>query len=162
VPVVAAGHPLTRKKRLVAADLSAQPLLMREPGSDTRELIERTLHRQGIRPGSVVEFGNTEAIKQAAIHGGGIAFLPRICMRRAGQRRSRAVTGQAPYDSPPAQCDSPARRSYRADRRGIPGPTANPGQQLDQRLRAPPVPTDTKRRSGRPPCIERCKQDAAL
>jgi DNA-binding transcriptional LysR family regulator len=82
LPVVAPGHPLTRKKRLVAADFSAQPLLMREPGSGTRELIETTLHEQGIRPGSVVEFGNTEAIKQAAIHGGGIAFLPRICMPR--------------------------------------------------------------------------------
>jgi LysR family transcriptional regulator, low CO2-responsive transcriptional regulator len=82
VPVVAPGHPLTRKKRLVATDFSAQPLLMREPGSGTRELIETALHRQEIRPGSVVEFGNTEAIKQAAIHGGGIAFLPRLSMPR--------------------------------------------------------------------------------
>ncbi|AWH31461.1 hypothetical protein C1930_00545 [Stenotrophomonas sp. SAU14A_NAIMI4_8] len=32
--------------------------------------------------GSIVEFGNTEALKQAAIHGGGIAWLPGISLTR--------------------------------------------------------------------------------
>ncbi len=82
VPVASADHPLSGKKRLSPADLSGQPLLMREPGSGTRELIETHLQRHGIRPGNIVEFGNTEAIKQAAIHGGGIAWLPRVCMPR--------------------------------------------------------------------------------
>jgi DNA-binding transcriptional LysR family regulator len=82
VPVASAAHPLSGKKRLVPADLSGQPLLMREPGSGTRELIATHLRRHGIRPGNVVEFGNTEAIKQAALHGGGIAWLPRVCMPR--------------------------------------------------------------------------------
>ncbi|HVW71386.1 MAG TPA: LysR family transcriptional regulator [Steroidobacteraceae bacterium] len=82
VPVVFPEHPLTRKLRPVAADFSGQPLLMREPGSGTRELIEAALRQQGVRPGGVVEFGNAEAIKQAAIHGGGIAFLPRVSIPR--------------------------------------------------------------------------------
>jgi DNA-binding transcriptional LysR family regulator len=82
MPVAAAQHPLSRKRRLSAADFSGQPLLMREPGSGTRELIEACLQRHGIRPGGIVEFGSTEAIKQAAIHGGGIAWLPRVCMPR--------------------------------------------------------------------------------
>ncbi len=82
LPVASADHPLSGKKRLSPADLSGQPLLMREPGSGTRELIETHLQRHGIRPGNIVEFGNTEAIKQAAIHGGGIAWLPRVCMPR--------------------------------------------------------------------------------
>lgn len=82
VPVAASDHPLGGKKRLMPADLSGQPLLMREPGSGTRELIEAHLQRHGIRPGNIVEFGNTEAIKQAAVHGGGVAWLPRACMPR--------------------------------------------------------------------------------
>ena len=82
VPVAAADHPLSGRKRLRAGDLSGQPLLMRERGSGTRELIEAHLQRHGIRPGNIVEFGNTEAIKQAAVQGGGIAWLPRICMPR--------------------------------------------------------------------------------
>ncbi len=82
IPVVSQDHALSRKKRLNPADLSGQPLLMREPGSGTRELIETCLQRHGISPGNVVEFGSTEAIKQAAVHGGGVAWLPRVCMPR--------------------------------------------------------------------------------
>jgi DNA-binding transcriptional LysR family regulator len=40
------------------------------------------LQRHGVRPGYIVEFGSTEAIKQAAVHGGGVAWLPRVCMPR--------------------------------------------------------------------------------
>ena len=82
VPVASRDHPLSGKKRLTPADLSGQPLLMREQGSGTRELVEKRLQRHGVRPGYVVEFGNTEAIKQAAVHGGGVAWLPRVCMPR--------------------------------------------------------------------------------
>ena len=82
VPVAAADHPLSGKKRLSPADLAGQSLLMREPGSGTRELVETRLQRHGVHPGYIVEFGSTEAIKQAAIHGGGVAWLPRVCMPR--------------------------------------------------------------------------------
>jgi len=82
VPVASRDHPLSGKKRLLAADFSGQALLMREPGSGTRELVETRLQRHGVRPGYIVEFGSTEAIKQAAVHGGGIAWLPRVCMPR--------------------------------------------------------------------------------
>jgi DNA-binding transcriptional LysR family regulator len=82
VPVASADHPLSAKKRLAPADLSGQSLLMREPGSGTRELVETRLQRHGVRAGYIVEFGSTEAIKQAAVHGGGVAWLPRVCMPR--------------------------------------------------------------------------------
>jgi DNA-binding transcriptional LysR family regulator len=82
VPVTSRDHSLSAKKRPTPADLSGQSLLMREPGSGTRELVERRLQRHGVRPGCVVEFGSTEAIKQAALHGGGVAWLPRVCMSR--------------------------------------------------------------------------------
>jgi DNA-binding transcriptional LysR family regulator len=80
VPVAAADHPLLRKRHLRIADLSAQPLLMREEGSGTGELIAATLRRLRISAGPAMEFGNTEALKRAAVHGGGIAWLPRISM----------------------------------------------------------------------------------
>jgi len=41
-------------------------------------LIATLLKQLGVETGSIVEFGNTEALKQAAIHGGGIAWLPTI------------------------------------------------------------------------------------
>lgn len=78
VPVVAAADELLKKKRLTAADISGLPLLMREKGSGTRELIAETLDANEVQQGNIMEFGNTEALKRAAMHGGGIAWLPRI------------------------------------------------------------------------------------
>jgi DNA-binding transcriptional LysR family regulator len=80
VPVAASGHPLLGKRRLTVGDVSGQALLVREPGSGTREVIAETLRRHGIVEGGAMEFGNTEALKRAAVHGGGIAWLPRISM----------------------------------------------------------------------------------
>ena len=51
---------------------------MREVGSATRQLIMEILHELKITAGPVMEFGNTEAIKQAVIHGGGVAWLPSV------------------------------------------------------------------------------------
>jgi DNA-binding transcriptional LysR family regulator len=80
VPVAAPDHPLLRKRRVRTADLNGQALLVREQGSGTRELIAATLRRCGIVEGTAMEFGSTEALKRAAVHGGGIAWLPRISM----------------------------------------------------------------------------------
>lgn len=79
-PVASPDHALFRKRRLTVADLSREPLLAREPGSGTRELIADALRRHGIAEGEAMEFDSTEALKRAAVHGGGIAWLPRISM----------------------------------------------------------------------------------
>ncbi|WP_102944972.1 LysR family transcriptional regulator [Stenotrophomonas sp. VV52] len=82
IPVVGAEHPLATRKRAAPTDINGLPLLMREHGSGTRELIADLLQALGVQTGSIVEFGNTEALKQAAIHGGGIAWLPTISVTR--------------------------------------------------------------------------------
>ncbi|AZC31831.1 LysR family transcriptional regulator YeiE [Pseudomonas chlororaphis subsp. piscium] len=78
LPVVAAWHRLADATAINPRDLNDEPLLMREVGSGTRELIAAVLEDLDVQQGSIMEFGNTEAIKQAAIHGGGIAWLPAI------------------------------------------------------------------------------------
>ncbi|WP_448102599.1 LysR family transcriptional regulator [Luteibacter jiangsuensis] len=78
VPVVTAWHRLADKKTVEPTDLDGEPLLMREAGSGTRELIADLLADLGVDQGPVMEFGNTEAIKQATVHGGGVAWLPVI------------------------------------------------------------------------------------
>jgi len=82
IPVVGAQHPLAGRRRANPSDINGLPLLMREPGSGTRELIAELLQQLDVQTGSIVEFGNTEALKQAAIHGGGIAWLPSISVVR--------------------------------------------------------------------------------
>ncbi|MFQ1062506.1 LysR family transcriptional regulator [Bordetella trematum] len=78
IPVVAPQHVFARQPVIDCSLLAHQMLLMREPGSGTRELIVDLLRQQGIDSRMTMEFGNTEALKQAAISGGGIAWLPRI------------------------------------------------------------------------------------
>lgn len=79
VPVVSADHPLLERTQLSLGDIRKLPLLMREPGSGTRELIANKLKlHNSMAHGQVMEFGNTEALKQAVLHGGGVAWLPRI------------------------------------------------------------------------------------
>lgn len=80
VPVASPDHAFFGKRRLTIGDLAGQPLLIRESGSGTREVIWARLRRWRLEHNPTMEFGNTEALKQAAVHGGGIAWLPRICM----------------------------------------------------------------------------------
>jgi LysR family transcriptional regulator, low CO2-responsive transcriptional regulator len=73
--VVPPGHRWASGREVPPERLADEPLLMREPGSATRELTERTLRAAGIhhRPGLVLE--HPEAIKQAVAAGLGVAFL---------------------------------------------------------------------------------------
>ncbi len=74
--VAAPSHPLLRPgKRLGVAALRDVPWLLREPGSGTREAVEQALlpHLHHLQEG--MQFGGTEAIKQAAVHGLGFACL---------------------------------------------------------------------------------------
>jgi DNA-binding transcriptional LysR family regulator len=76
--ICAPTHPLVRaaKKHPVSvASLREEPWLLREPGSGTRESVEQALlpHLDQLREG--MQFGSTEAIKQAAAEGLGLTCL---------------------------------------------------------------------------------------
>lgn len=76
VIVAAPDHPgLISGTPLGFAGLRAQPWLLREPGSGTREAVEQALlpHLHHLNEG--MRFGGTEAIKEAAAHGLGFACL---------------------------------------------------------------------------------------
>jgi len=68
-------HPLARKKRLRLAELANEDLLIREPGSGTRDAMERFFAQHGVRLRPSTEMSSNETIKQAVMAGMGIAFL---------------------------------------------------------------------------------------
>lgn len=76
LPVVSPSSALCARKTLQHDDLGSQSLLLREPGSGTREQTLNLLQQRGIRPQRIIEFNQTEAIKQALLSGAGIAWLP--------------------------------------------------------------------------------------
>lgn len=79
VVVVAPSHPWARRRRpLSAAMLAATPLILREVGSGTREVLETALAKQKLAVIPLVELGSTTAIKAATESGNGPAVLSRL------------------------------------------------------------------------------------
>lgn len=61
-------------------------LLVREPDSSSRRLVERELVEAGIVPDGVWELGSSEALKRAAREGLGVAFLSRYAVAEEVER----------------------------------------------------------------------------
>jgi DNA-binding transcriptional LysR family regulator len=81
VVVVAPSHPWARRRRpLSPADLAATPLVLREAGSGTREVLERALGGSGLEPTPLVELASTTAIKASVAAGTGPGVLSRLAV----------------------------------------------------------------------------------
>jgi DNA-binding transcriptional LysR family regulator len=79
--IVGKHHPWSRRRRpLSAATLAATPLLMREVGSGTREVLTAELARHGWQARASLELGSTTAIKAAAMAGTGPAVLSSLAV----------------------------------------------------------------------------------
>jgi DNA-binding transcriptional LysR family regulator len=85
--LVAVVSPRSPEYRSVsrAADLARMPLLVREPGSGTRAIVEealaKVLGRAGARQGTELQFGSNQSVKLAAVAGLGVAFVSRWSVR---------------------------------------------------------------------------------
>lgn len=77
VVIVPAGHRLARRRNLTLAQLAAEPFIVRERGSGTRDVAERAFAARGIHPPVALTLSSTEAIKQAVAAGLGLAVVSR-------------------------------------------------------------------------------------
>ena len=88
IVIAPAGHPLAgnapgkrRPRAITGQQLCAQGLVLREPGSGTREVLLRALAAVGAEPREVVlTLTDTEAIKRTVIAGLGLAVVSRLCV----------------------------------------------------------------------------------
>ena len=71
------GHPLAGKTHIPLKRLAQEPFLMREPGSGTRQALERLLAKHRLKVNIRMELGSNEAIKQAIAGGLGVSVLSR-------------------------------------------------------------------------------------
>ena len=95
VAVCAPDHPLAGQRRSLGSLLD-QRLLVREPGSGTREMLERALHERGFALTDfprLAEVGSLGAIKAMVLAGAGITFcfgsVVRAELRRGALGRIR-------------------------------------------------------------------------
>lgn len=77
IPVGSPRSLLAQLPLVPADEFARQRLLVREPGSGTREAVDRLFHDLAIEPVNIVELPNNEAIKQAVVANMGYAILPR-------------------------------------------------------------------------------------
>lgn len=76
--IAAPEHPWTSRRRVRVSDLTKTPLLLREPGSGTRDVVEAALAQRGISVEPALSLGSTEAIKSAVAAGLGVAFVSEL------------------------------------------------------------------------------------
>lgn len=79
VVVVSPGHPWANRKKVVTStELAKTPLIMRESGSGTREVLHKALGAQGLSPVSLVELASNTALKSMVVSGVGPGVLSRL------------------------------------------------------------------------------------
>lgn len=74
----APDHPLAQLAVLQLEDFHGEVFLTNEKGCPYRTMFDRAFEKEGIDTITYLEFQSAEAIKQCAISGIGIAFLPEI------------------------------------------------------------------------------------
>ena len=81
VLIVPPTHGWAKRREIAPHLLADESLLLREVGSATRSVTERTLLRAGIRFRVAMELDHTEAIKQGVMAGLGVAFVSTYAVR---------------------------------------------------------------------------------
>ncbi len=69
-------HAFANRENVYPENLSDEPLILTETSCGYRELFETIMSQFNVKPRSVIETGNIQAIKQLTLSGMGITFLP--------------------------------------------------------------------------------------
>lgn len=83
---VAPDHPLAKRTVLQPEDFHGEVFLTNEKGCTYRTMFDRSFAKEGTDSITFLEFQNAEAIKQCAITGIGIAFLPEMVTKAEVER----------------------------------------------------------------------------
>lgn len=84
VVLAPSNHPLAGQKNIPLESLNGQPFIMREPGSGTRQAVQKLFEKHGTNVKVKLELGSNEAIKQAIAGGLGISVLSRHTLALEG------------------------------------------------------------------------------
>lgn len=80
-------HAIAGKEGVYPEDLSGEALILTEPCCGYRILFDTIMSQYHVKPGSVIETGNVETIKQLTIGGMGIAFIPQTSAKKELQQK---------------------------------------------------------------------------
>ncbi len=69
-------HTLACREKIYPEDLTGEPMILTKKSSGYRMLFDIIMSQLNIKPCSIIETGNVQAIKQLTLSGMGITFLP--------------------------------------------------------------------------------------
>ena len=75
IAFVRKDHPLADKRKISLSELAEMPVIMREPGSNTRRIVEQEAARIGSAFNVVMESNSREAMRDSALAGIGAGIL---------------------------------------------------------------------------------------
>ena len=79
--IVAPDHPWAERRKVKLRELATAPMVLREVGSGTRDVIEAALAERGVALKPVMALGSTEAVKHAVSAGLGVAIVSELTVR---------------------------------------------------------------------------------
>lgn len=81
ITVVRPGHPWTKRSRITVETLASTPLVLREPGSGTREALDLVMIALGFdAPHSVFEVGSTSGVRSAVLNGSSPTVISKLAV----------------------------------------------------------------------------------
>ncbi|MBO1926488.1 LysR family transcriptional regulator [Thiomicrorhabdus sp. 6S2-11] len=80
IVIMPKDHPLAKQAEISLKSLIHYPLIMREQGSGTREIIELAFKHKGLNFEPIIELYSTESIKEAVRVGLGIALISKLAV----------------------------------------------------------------------------------
>ena len=89
-------HPLSRLRKISINDLAREPLILREKGSGTRDIILEVYREAQIKPTILTEAGNVDFIKELVETGNGISFVVKSAVQeelKRGTLKTRPLSG---------------------------------------------------------------------
>ncbi|MCT7984451.1 LysR substrate-binding domain-containing protein [Laspinema sp. A4] len=85
------SHPLASQKNIPIERLNGEPFIMREPGSGTRQAVQKMFEDRGVAVKVRLDLGSNEAIKQAIAGGLGISVLSRHVLTLDGWQNQLTI-----------------------------------------------------------------------
>ena len=73
-------HPLANERKISFERIAAEPFLMREPGSGTRQLATKLFEQRGLTPKISMSLSDDQAIKEAILAGLGVSIMSRFTL----------------------------------------------------------------------------------
>ena len=80
-------HAFAYKENVYPEELSGEPLILTETSCGYRALFDTIMSQLNVKPRSIIETGNVQAIKQLVLSGMGIAFLPQTAVEEELQQK---------------------------------------------------------------------------